>query len=408
MITPKKPRFDISLLFSLLILLSIGLIAIYSATHTYENKYLHGLFKTQIVWIFLGLILFFVVSFIPMRAYFELSYVFYAISLLLLLYLEIIGGHTSKGAMRWISIGMFKIQPSEYAKIGLLFALSRYLSGKKVTLTKPSTLIAPISLVAVPFFMVLKQPDLGTALIIGLSSLPILFVGGMPLIQIFFLVSPIVSVILSFNVIPWGIYFITLCAILYFYRTPMFILVTTIIINISTATATAIVWNLLHDYQKSRILTFVDPMRDPYGAGYQIIQSKVAIGSGGIIGKGFLKGTQTKLSFLPEQHTDFVFSVLGEQFGLIGALVLFSLYMFMIYKGVSVLRDTKNHFLILLGVGAASILGLHVFTNLAMAMGIMPVAGIPLPFLSYGGSFLSTCMILTGLISFVRRNTHKI
>lgn len=398
-----RARFDLPLLLCITALTGIGLACIYSATHNAESASVRGLFRTQFLWVAIGFVLFGVVASLPSRAYYGFAYLVYGSSILLLLYLEATGGYVSKGAARWIHIGGFRLQPSEYAKIGLMLGLARYLSAKPVGLSRPSSLLIPGALIAIPFLLVLKQPDLGTAMIMALMTLPMFYWSGMPMLEVFFLVSPFLSIILSFHVLPWGAYFFILLAVLYFSRPSLFLAVVVLISNILTGGATAIGWNLLQDYQKSRILTFVDPSRDPFGAGYQTIQSKVAIGSGKFWGKGFMQGTQTKLSFLPEQHTDFIFSVLGEQFGLIGALVLFFLFFFLIYRGFSVVRESKNHFLNLIAVGATSILGFHIFTNLAMTMGIMPVAGIPLPFLSYGGSFLSTCMILAGLIAFARR-----
>jgi rod shape determining protein RodA len=321
----------------------------------------------------------------------------------MLLFLEVAGGHVSKGAERWIALGALKLQPSEFAKIGLLLALARCLSAKSVELAKPSSLLAPAALVVLPFALVLKQPDLGTALVMGGMVLPMLLWAGMPLFEIALLVSPLLSMLLSFHVLPWGIYFLSFCVLLYLARPSLAIASVSVLTNILFAGATAIIWNLLHDYQKSRIVSFLDPARDPFGTGYQIIQSKVAVGSGRFWGKGFLQGTQTKLSFLPEQHTDFIFSVFGEQFGFLGVLILILLFFLLVYRCFSVAKESRNRFINLLSVGIGSILGLHIFTNIAMTVGMMPVTGIPLPLLSYGGSFIFTCMILLGLIISARR-----
>lgn len=403
---PKQVRADFTLLLIVALLISIGMACIYSATQYAQNEAMRSLFKTQLLWIALGVVVLILTASIPLKFYYAFSYIIYGGTVLLLVYLEVAGGHISKGAERWISLGGIKIQPSELMKIGLLFALARYFSTKSISLEKPSSLVVPGILVLIPFGLILKQPDLGTAMIMSITLLPMLFWAGMPALEIFLLVSPFISLILSFNVLPWGIYFLILCVVLYFARPPLLLVSITVVLNLISAGVTAIVWNSLHDYQKNRILSFMDPGRDPIGAGYQVIQSKVAIGSGGLWGKGFLQGTQTKLSFLPEQHTDFIFSVLGEQFGFMGALVLIFLIMFFIIRGLSVTQETKNRFINLLSIGATSIIGFHFIINLAMTLGMMPVTGIPLPFLSYGGSFIITCMILVGLLVCARRSIH--
>ncbi len=404
---PNRPKFDFPLLLTTIALLLIGLACIYSATQNAESEAIRRLFKMQVLWIGLGLVLFAIVASLPIKFYFSFTYLFYAGSILLLIALEVVGGHATKGAERWINVAGFKLQPSEYAKIGLVLALARYFSSKSISLSRPTSLIAPALLVLIPFALVLKQPDLGTAIILSLVLPPLLFFAGMPLIEVFFLVSPAFSLLLSFHVLPWGLYFLALLVVIYLARPSMGLAAVVVLVNILVAGVTAIVWNLLHDYQKNRILSFLDPGRDPFGTGYQIIQSKVAIGSGLLFGKGFLKGSQSKLSFLPEQHTDFIFSVYGEQFGLLGALVLLALFFFLVYRCLSVVRESRNLFANLLSVGAASILGFHIFVNLAMAAGMMPVTGIPLPLLSYGGSFLSTCIILLGLVVSARRGAHE-
>jgi rod shape determining protein RodA len=198
--------------------------------------------------------------------------------------------------------------------------------------------------------------------------------------------------------VPWGIFFLLLIAVLYFTRPHLFLMISVVAANLFTATITTLVWRVLKDYQKMRIISFVDPQQDAFGAGYQVIQSKVAIGSGSIFGKGFLQGTQTKLSFLPEQHTDFIFSVLGEQFGLIGCVIIIGLFFFLIARGILLTQTVRNRFYNLIIVGGVSIIAVHILMNTAMTLGMMPVVGIPLPFLSYGGSFTLTLAILLGLI----------
>ena len=416
----KRSEFDFFLLFLSVVLWIIGLFLVYSATHIYDSGPLVHSTRNQIIWVALGLVTILIVTSIPTRVYYSLSYVLYGLSLLLLLY-GVFTGVISKGAERWISIGGLRLQPAEFAKIGLVLALARYLSTKTLSLERITSFIAPCIFIFVPFVLILKQPDLGSALILCAISLPIFYWAGLTILEIFFLTSPLLSLALSAvplilaftskappgigEAIPWGIFFIVLCVILYVTRPPRFLLVCVVVLNLFTAGITTVVWNgFLQDYQKKRILSFINPEADPVGAGYQVIQSKVAIGSGHITGKGYLKGTQTRLSFLPEQHTDFIFSVLGEQFGLFGCTAVLILYLLLIIRGYTTTQYVKNSFSNLVIVGSVSLLAFHIFINVSMTVGMMPVVGVPLPFLSYGGSFTLTIAILVGFVLNARYN----
>ncbi|MBN1130151.1 MAG: rod shape-determining protein RodA [Chitinispirillaceae bacterium] len=406
-------KFDFPLLWAAIALWIVGILLIYSATYTAESGPLAGLYKQQVVWVALALATIGAIISIPGRFFFGFGYVFYGLALCLLLLAEIMGA-SAKGAERWIIIAGFKLQPSEFAKIGVLLALARYLSEHTVSLERPASLLVPAALVGVPFVLVLKQPDLGTAMVFCAMSIPLLYWSGLKLIEVFYLVSPGVSLLLSAiplimsfssgnnwgftGAVPWGFFFLVLVAVLYLTRPHLFLMIAVVAANLFTATIITVVWRLLKDYQKMRIISFIDPQQDPFGAGYQVIQSKVAIGSGALFGKGFLQGTQTKLSFLPEQHTDFIFSVLGEQFGLIGGIVVLGLLFFLVVRGIIITHTVRNRFFNLIIVGGVSIIAVHIFINIAMTLGMMPVVGIPLPFLSYGGSFTLTLAILVGLI----------
>jgi rod shape determining protein RodA len=419
----RKRHLDFALFLSALALWVIGIFLVYSATYIHESGPLAGIYKQQILWVVMALLIVVLIASIPGRIIFESSYIFYGASLLLLI--AALGmGIEAKGAERWISIAGVKIQPSEFAKVGLLLAISRYLSGNTVSLYKITTFIVPGLLILVPFALVLKQPDLGTALVFGVMALPVFYWGGLTLLEVFYIISPGISLFLaalplflSYNVgsggggivetIPWGIFFVIIIAALYFNRPPIFVWAGVIVANILTSTMVTVVWNsVLKDYQKMRIVSFINPQADPFGAGYQVIQSKIAIGSGHIFGKGYLQGTQSRLSFLPEQHTDFIFSVLGEQFGLAGCVVVVLLFSFLIIRGLMLTRECGNRFINLIAVGASAILCFHVFVNIAMTLGMMPVTGLPLPFLSYGGSFTVTVAILVGLLLNAKVTDH--
>ncbi|MGE5671324.1 MAG: rod shape-determining protein RodA [Fibrobacterota bacterium] len=410
----KKSSFDIPLFFAAVTLWMIGLALVYSATVIHDSGPLVGLYKQQILWIIMAALVIMAITSIPGRYFHAFAYIFYGISLLMLL-AALFMGVSAKGAERWIMVAGFKLQPSEFAKIGLLLVLARYLSEKTVSLSNIQSFIMPGILILVPFALVMKQPDLGTAMVFCAMALPMFFWGGLTLLEVFLLVSPVISLTLSaiplilsyeshhswgmLGSVPWGLSFLGLCALLYFSRPSLFITIGVVIANLFTATIVTVVWNsVLKDYQKMRVISFVNPQADPFGAGYQVIQSKVAIGSGHIYGKGFLEGTQTKLSFLPEQHTDFIFSVLGEQFGFVGCSFVVLLFLFLIVRGFLITQSVRNRFFNLVVIGAISIIGFHIFVNSAMTMGMMPVTGIPLPFLSYGGSFTLTVAILLGLV----------
>jgi rod shape determining protein RodA len=410
----RRTQFDFSIFLSALALWTFGILLVYSATSIHETGPLVDLYRTQIVWVLMAVLIILAVVSIPTAFYYHGAYVIYGFSLLLLLY-AFFTGVEAKGAERWVHIAGIRLQPSEFAKIGLLMGLARYLSTKPISLERITSFIVPVILIGVPFLFIIKQPDLGTAMVLAAMSLPVFFWAGLTLVEAFFLVSPIASLALSMipliigfslkhstgilSALPWGVFFLIVIAMLYFRRPPLLVLIATVAANLFTAAGTTIIWNaLLKDYQKMRIVSFVNPQQDAAGAGYQVIQSMVAIGSGAFFGKGYLKGTQTRLSYLPEQHTDFIFSVLGEQFGFFGCLIVLCVFLFLIYRGYHTTEFVRNRFTNLLIVGAMSIIAFHVFVNIAMTIGMMPVVGVPLPFLSYGGSFTFTVAVLIGLI----------
>ena len=259
--------------------------------------------------------------------------------------------------------------------------------------------LLPFLMFLVPFVLVLLQPNLSTALSFVAMTAMMLFFAGLTVRDLFFLVSPLLSVILTFNNYAWAALFLVLVAVMWRTRASLRSAAFWLTANIASGYAAIFVWNrILFPHQRERILTFVDPQMDPQGAGYQVLQSKVAIGSGGFFGKGYLNGTQTNLSFLPEEHTDFIFSVIGEQFGFLGCLVVVGLFFLLIRRILAVAAETRSRFTSLVAVGLAGVFSFHVIVNISMTMGMMPVTGLPLPFLSYGGSFLISCLIMLGLL----------
>jgi len=399
---------DYAFIGSLASLIIIGVLLVYSATATDTQSIMSTHWFKQVIYFGAGTMV--AVGFALTKPVFfhRIAYPLYIISLIALAYLAMGGGKASHGAGRWIPLGGLHIQPSEFAKIAYLLALSRLLVNRRLSLNNLKGFIAPGLLFVVPFLLILKQPDLSTALVFMVMTLAAFYWSGLTLPEIFLLISPGVSVIATVNQLIWGALIVLVTGIAIKIRLKLQLILVIVLLNMSMGYASFLIWNsVLQDHQRSRILTFIDPLRDPKGAGYQVIQSKVAIGSGGLFGKGFGKGSQTNLSFLPEEHTDFIFSVLGEQFGFAGSVFVLFLYFIFLQRSIHICTLHGDRFLNLVVVGACSILLFHVFVNIAMTLGMMPVTGLPLPFLSYGGSFVLTCMALVGLLLSMRLQGHR-
>ena len=347
-------HFDWTLLGIVFAIASIGILNLYSATAKIEMLGTPFYLK-QIFWLLIGLVVMVVIAFIEYRFYSDFAYIIYSIALFLLI--VVLGyGIITSGAQRWVKIGSLSFQPSEFVKISLILAMAKFFHRpphrKGYSLKQ---LPLPFFLLFLPMILILKQPDLGTAII---------------LLLVFFST-------LIFVKIRWS---------------------SLLTIGLAGAAVVPLLWNFLKEYQKKRIITFFNPDLDPLGAGYHLIQSKIAVGSGGIIGKGFMKGTQSKLGFLPEQQTDFIFSALGEEWGLIGSLFVIGLYLALILWGLRIAVQAKDRFGAILAFGVVAMLFWHVFINIGMVLGMMPVVGIPLPLLSYGGSFIISILIGIGLL----------
>lgn len=303
----------------------------------------------------LGLLMMGAVAMIDIRFWMRWAYLAYAVALVLLILVPILG-IVGMGARRWIDIGPITIQPSEIMKISLVLALARYFHACTLEeVSKIRWLIVPLVMIAAPVALVMKQPDLGTAMLLLAGSGIIFLLSGVRL---------------------WKF----------------------AVALVGGAAAIPVAWGLMHDYQRQRVLTFLDPEADPLGAGYHILQSKIALGSGGLFGKGFLEGTQSHLSFLPEKQTDFAFTNLAEEFGLVGAAVLIGLYMLLFAYGHAISLRARSHFGRLLAGGINGLVFLYVFINIAMVTGLVPVVGVPLPLVSYGGTAMMTLLFGFGLM----------
>jgi rod shape determining protein RodA len=347
-------NFDWPLLFLTLLTAGLGILNLYSATASW-NLLGQPIYMKQIYWLALGLVLALCLTLFNYRHLEHMSIAAYCCSLGAL-FIVLISGKTSMGATRWINVGFFNLQPSEIMKVVLIIALAAYLSRHEspqgYTITE---LIAPGLLLALPVALIIKQPDLGTAMVL-------LFIGS--------------SMALFAGIKRSAL----------------------IILSIMATGALAGGWFLLHGYQKDRIRTFLNPERDPLGSGYHIIQSKIAVGSGEFTGKGFMHGTQSQLSFLPERHTDFAFSVFAEEWGFCGSLVLLALYLFIVLWGIHIARKADSSFGMYLAIGITAMIFWHIIVNLGMVIGLLPVVGVPLPLFSYGGTSMITTMIGIGLL----------
>ena len=399
MIAPRfSPDIDRPLLMATLLLTLIGIAFVYSATSMPSAAAEHGLYLKQIAYLLLAIFAGALIAAVPYRIYEgKTSYLMYAIGLGLLV-LTLFIGHVGLGAQRWLGWGPIKIQPSELAKVATVILLASQLANRKKDWTQIRNLIGPILTAVVPFLLVLKQPDLGTSIAFVAMLFTMLYWAGLPLLYLFFMITPLANIALSFFTPAWLVFLGLLAIILYRSRIRLLPLLLVVGMNLFVGIATPQIWNHLQPYQKQRITTFLDPGADAYGAGYQIIQSKIAIGSGQMFGKGYLHGTQKALAFLPEQHTDFIYSVVGEETGFLGAAVVASLYLLLILRGIRVANRARNKFGGLLAIGMTSIFLYHVLVNIWMTVGLAPVTGLPLPLLSYGGSSLVASFLQVGLI----------
>ncbi len=347
-------HFDWTLLALVLSICAIGIINIYSVGFSVSERHFPFYVK-QIQWIVLGLFFMMAAYLVDYRVICQAAYLIYGVSIALLI-IVFFYGYTTHGSQRWISVGFFAFQPSELMKLALIIVLARYFDSHNSNEPyKLRELFFPFLIVLIPCLLILKQPDLGTALIIILFCASVIFFMG----------------------INWK---------------------SIAIVLVSGLVLLPVVWYYLKSYQKERLLTFLNPEHDPLGTGYHVIQSMIAIGSGGIFGKGFINGSQTQLKFLPEQQTDFIFSVFAEEWGFIGALVLIIMFMSLILWGIKIALHSRDLLGTIIAVGITALISWQVVINIGMVLGILPVVGIPLPFFSYGGSAMVCLMAAIGLL----------
>ncbi|MBO4828558.1 MAG: rod shape-determining protein RodA [Fibrobacter sp.] len=408
----KSLKYDWLFLGITFALMTVGVCLVYSATTGEDIPMYDTFWFKQIVYFFGGSLLAAGIVFVKIDWLKNIAFPIYVVSLVLLCIVLFLAGDVVKGAGRWIDLGIFKLQPSEFAKIAYLLTISFWLSKHPVSLFKLKTFAVPALLFIVPFALVLKQPDLSTALVFIAVTLVAFFFAGLSLTDLFLVVSPVFSVLLShsqsilFQVL-WGAFICLVVFAVFRRRLPKALMAAILVVNILSGYASSMAWNMLEPHQQKRVNTFLDPMSDPLGDGYQVLQSITAIGSGGAVGKGFGNGSQTNLAFLPEEHTDFIFSVLGEQFGFFGCTFVLLLFALFLWRATSICKMSSDPFVTLVTMGASTIILFHVVVNIAMTVGLMPVTGLPLPFISYGGSFALTCMVLVGFLVNMRLHGHQ-
>ncbi len=356
------PAFDWRLAASAAGLAALSVLIIYSTSGLHSSLFRRSLYLKQATWAVMGLFAMILLCRLHYRTIWRFAYPIYGVILTGLLLTALIG-RAGLGAQRWLSIGPFAFQPSEFMKLSLIVLLARYFEDHKDDLRAPRTFILPILLTLLPAALVLRQPDLGTAIMLLFTSASILVLMGLKM-RYFVMLGTLGAVI------------------------------------------TPVLWRFLRDYQKSRLLVFIDPGMDPMGAGYHLAQSKIAVGSGGLIGKGWMAATQSQLNFLPANHTDFIFAGLAEQLGFIGSLGLLLLYAYLFSKGLRLAKDARDLFTMVTSFGIVSMMALQVVINIGMVVGIMPVVGIPLPLLSYGGSAMLMNMLAVGLLLNIRMHRY--
>ena len=384
---------DPVLFLAALVMTSFGIAMIYSAgVLNIPSPITEGVWILQVQWAAISLVAFVVICQIGPRWIEWVAVPAYVLCVILLLATLFVGAGsgTAAGVRSFLEIGPIRFQPSELAKLTTILALARYLGTRPEDPATLRALVNPAAIVGVPFVLIILQPDLGTALAFVGILFAALFWAGTPIGLLALLMSPGISLVLSFDPRIWTVSFVFLLLALYLYRYRLFLVesLAVVLANLAAGTISTPLWNSLADYQQNRILVFLDPSVDPRGAGYHVVQSMVAIGSGGLTGNGFTEGTQKRFDFLPEQHTDFIFSVIGEELGYLGTILTLLLFAVILYRLVRMAEGEADPFagLVIFGIFGAWLV--HVFVNVGMTVGMVPVTGIPLPFVSYGGTFL--------------------
>ena len=391
-----QDRFDLAVFLPVVTLICFGLLAIYSSTVNHPTA--SGNFLKQVIFVGTSLFTFLVAFSLPHQTLKSIAIPIYGVSLFFLLAVLVIG-KTIYGAKSWFGIGGFGFQPSELAKVGTILMLAYWLTYKSRDINNLKDLTVALGIGLVPVFLIMLEPDMGTSIVFGLITLVMVFWSGISLFGIFVVLSPGFVIFSSvFGTVPFICALLLVIAALFFFKRDLFNSITVFVINLASGFFFDYMFRILKPHQQKRIESFLDPMADPLGSGYNALQAKVAIGSGGIFGKGFLQGNQTQLRFIPEQWTDFIYCVIGEEFGFIGSVAVVILFAIIFIRLLNIASLAKDKFSVLIVVGVLTLLFSHFAINVGMNLGITPVIGLPLPFLSYGGSSLMVNMLLIGLV----------
>ncbi len=394
---------DYPLVFLALVLSAFGVAAVYSAGQTDFPSIVAGLWRTQTLYLALGLGAAWIVSRASVRVLDYLSPAIYGGTLITLVLLLIgfgRGAGTAKSSKSWLTFGGVALgQPSELAKIAVVLMLAKVLSSRGDAPKSLFELWKPALVIGVPWLLIMAQPDLGTGIVFIGILFAMLYWAGTSWTLLLLAASPAISLVVAFNTGLWGAWFILVVALVYWSRPYVVESVVVVAANLVMGVAAPLVWErVLEPHQRQRLLVFLDPSSDPLKSGYHVLQSQVAIGSGGLFGKGFTDGSQKRLAFLPEQHTDFIFPVIGEELGFLGVVVALGLFAWLMMRCIRISARSTNPFASLVAFGLVSMFFVHVLVNVGMTIGVMPITGIPLPFFSYGGSFMLACWIAMGVL----------
>lgn len=385
-------------------LTALGVAMVYSAGQTDVPSVVTPLWRTQIVWALLGLGVAYATTRLSVRAleWGALPLYLFTTFLLLVLIFFGTGAGTAASTKSWLAIGGVRIgQPSELAKVAVVLMLARVLSAQRVAPTSLFALWPAALITGIPWLLIMAQPDLGTGLVFIGIFFAMLFWSGVSWPLLVMAASPGISLVLAFSTGLWGAWFLLLLALVLWKR-PSWIESTAVVgANVLMGVIAPILWERLNPYQQRRLLVFLDPSSDPRASGYHLIQSQVAIGSGGFLGKGFTDGSQKRLAFLPAQHTDFIYAVLGEEFGFLGVAFVLALFCVLLLRTVRIAGRSNSPFASLAAFGITAALFTHILVNVGMTIGLMPITGIPLPFFSYGGSFMLSCWLSVGILALI-------
>jgi len=392
---------DLPLLLVATTLSLFGVAMVYSAGVTDTPTFVHNLYRSQSVWLLIGLGGAYGVSRSSVRFVEWATFPAYLLTLFVLCLTLVIGkgGGTAASTRSWIAIGGHRLgQPSELMKLTVVLMLAKVLASRSESPNSLADLWKPILTVGIPWIVIMLQPDLGTGLVFIGIFFVMLFWAGTPWPLLVLLASPVISLVLSFSTTLWGAWFFVLLALVLRYRPYLVEGISLLVINIVVGVFAPVVWERLAPYQRNRLLVFLDPSVDPRNAGYHVIQSKVAIGSGGLFGSGFLAGPQKRLAFLPEQHTDFIFAVVGEELGFIGVTVALALFLMLFLRITNIAERANESYSSLVAFGLMGCWLVHIVVNVGMTLNLMPITGIPLPFFSYGGSFMLASWLAIGIL----------